>query len=296
MEDEMRFEFDELELREEQTPVQVGSRPTAGRKPWRCGLHTWTCGPAAAATAVQRRRAATPCAAPSQAAGCSPSSEGSKAHLGAVASPSVLRAASPACAAPRLLTQDKGKRPVVDDDQGYSSSDEEEDGGPYASDGAPGSAAGGAEGAAEAAADGAGGQPGLAAEDSEPGDLTCAICLNNIPLENLALIKVRRTAGWLTWLCLCVEALLQPGAAVLHGLLQRGGSRPVAAARPSKLFLFPLALHLPAQGCDHMYCATCILHWALHKPEPWCPQCKQPFDMLLTYRTLDGELQVGLPG
>lgn len=54
--------------------------------------------------------------------------------------------------------------------------------------------------------------------------------------------------------------------------------------------------HLPTctlQGCDHMYCATCILHWALHKPEPWCPQCKQPFDVLLTYRTLDGELQVG---
>ena len=41
-----------------------------------------------------------------------------------------------------------------------------------------------------------------------------------------------------------------------------------------------------------MYCATCILHWALHKEEPWCPQCKQPFDTLLTYRTLDGELQV----
>ena len=32
---------------------------------------------------------------------------------------------------------------------------------------------------------------GLAAEDSEPGDLTCAICLNSIPLENLALVKVR---------------------------------------------------------------------------------------------------------
>lgn len=40
-----------------------------------------------------------------------------------------------------------------------------------------------------------------------------------------------------------------------------------------------------------MYCATCILHWALHKEEPWCPQCKQPFAFLLTYRTLDGELQ-----
>lgn len=41
-----------------------------------------------------------------------------------------------------------------------------------------------------------------------------------------------------------------------------------------------------------MYCATCILHWALHREEPWCPQCKQPFDTLLTYRTLDGQLQV----
>lgn len=44
-----------------------------------------------------------------------------------------------------------------------------------------------------------------------------------------------------------------------------------------------------------MYCATCILHWALHREEPWCPQCKQPFDTLLTYRTLDGQLQVRAP-
>ena len=44
------------------------------------------------------------------------------------------------------------------------------------------------------------------------------------------------------------------------------------------------------KGCDHMYCAHCILHWALHKEHPWCPQCKQPFSYLLTYRTLDGEL------
>lgn len=67
---------------------------------------------------------------------------------------------------------------------------------------------------------------------SEAGDLTCAICLGEIQLENLAMVK----------------------------------------------------------GCDHMYCAHCILHWALHKEEPWCPQCKQPFTYLLTYRTLDGEL------
>jgi len=73
----------------------------------------------------------------------------------------------------------------------------------------------------------------LLEEDSEPDDLTCAICLNSIQLENLALIK----------------------------------------------------------GCDHMYCANCILHWAVHKESPWCPQCKQPFNYLLTYRALDGTLQ-----
>jgi hypothetical protein len=45
-----------------------------------------------------------------------------------------------------------------------------------------------------------------------------------------------------------------------------------------------------------MYCATCILHWALHKEEPWCPQCKQPFNFLLTYRSIDGELHVSCGG
>lgn len=45
------------------------------------------------------------------------------------------------------------------------------------------------------------------------------------------------------------------------------------------------------KGCDHMYCVTCILRWTLHREEPCCPQCKQPFSYLLTYRTLDGELQ-----
>lgn len=44
------------------------------------------------------------------------------------------------------------------------------------------------------------------------------------------------------------------------------------------------------KGCDHIYCAHCILHWALHKEHPWCPQCKQPFTYLFTYRTLDGNL------
>lgn len=39
-----------------------------------------------------------------------------------------------------------------------------------------------------------------------------------------------------------------------------------------------------------MTAGACILHWALHKEHPWCPQCKQPFTYLLTYRGLDGEL------
>ena len=74
--------------------------------------------------------------------------------------------------------------------------------------------------------------PGSPSKASEAGELTCAICLGDIQLENMAMVK----------------------------------------------------------GCDHIYCAHCILHWALHKEHPWCPQCKQPFSYLFTYRTLDGEL------
>lgn len=87
--------------------------------------------------------------------------------------------------------------------------------------------------AGPSAADGDAGQQG-GDSGSDAGDLTCAICLGGIPLENLALVK----------------------------------------------------------GCEHMYCATCILHWALHKEsEVACPQCKAPFTHLITYRALDGTLQ-----
>lgn len=64
------------------------------------------------------------------------------------------------------------------------------------------------------------------------GDMTCAICLCDIALENMAMVK----------------------------------------------------------GCDHLYCAFCILQWTLHKETPVCPTCKQPFSYLLTYRALDGSL------
>eukprot|EP00271_Cylindrocystis_brebissonii_P015788 TRINITY_DN38801_c0_g1_i1.p1 TRINITY_DN38801_c0_g1~~TRINITY_DN38801_c0_g1_i1.p1 ORF type:complete len:294 (+),score=38.82 TRINITY_DN38801_c0_g1_i1:352-1233(+) len=43
------------------------------------------------------------------------------------------------------------------------------------------------------------------------------------------------------------------------------------------------------KGCDHTYCATCILRWAgTFKKDPWCPQCRVPFSMLYLYRKLDG--------
>lgn len=45
------------------------------------------------------------------------------------------------------------------------------------------------------------------------------------------------------------------------------------------------------KGCEHVYCATCILAWAAFKqPVPLCPQCKLPFDYLFTYVSLDGEV------
>lgn len=45
------------------------------------------------------------------------------------------------------------------------------------------------------------------------------------------------------------------------------------------------------KGCEHTYCATCILTWtAFKQPAPWCPQCKGPVNYLSTFRSLDGEL------
>jgi hypothetical protein len=42
------------------------------------------------------------------------------------------------------------------------------------------------------------------------------------------------------------------------------------------------------KGCEHSYCIACILQWAIHKSQPWCPQCRLPFTSLYVYRALDG--------
>lgn len=86
------------------------------------------------------------------------------------------------------VQQDKGKRPVHE--HGADSEEEEEQlhgggsGGPRGSGGGEGSS-----GAGECASDAAGDLP-QSPRHSEPGDMTCAICLGSIPLENLALVKV----------------------------------------------------------------------------------------------------------
>ncbi|KAG0558292.1 hypothetical protein KC19_10G016600 [Ceratodon purpureus] len=44
------------------------------------------------------------------------------------------------------------------------------------------------------------------------------------------------------------------------------------------------------KGCEHSYCITCILRWALYQKNTWCPQCRLPFTELYLYRSLDGRL------
>ena len=42
--------------------------------------------------------------------------------------------------------------------------------------------------------------------------------------------------------------------------------------------------------CAPARAVNCILRWAAHREHPTCPQCKQPFEHLFTYRRLDGGL------
>ena len=87
-------------------------------------------------------------------------------------------------------------------------------------------------------------RPASAAPSSEggdPGDLTCAICLDSIPLEDLATVP----------------------------------------------------------GCEHAYCAACIVGWAVASSPAGasgaevsgqCPQCKRGYASVATHRRLDGSL------
>ena len=102
--------------------------------------------------------------------------------------------------------------------------------------------------------------------------------------------------GWLPWWELGWAALggNQPCSAGCPSPPPQPGQASADAPRQPRR---PVHAHLtppPAAAAAACPAAKCILHWALHKEEPWCPQCKRPFTHLLTYRTLDGTLQVRL--
>ncbi|CAN1170444.1 hypothetical protein LINPERHAP2_LOCUS29003 [Linum perenne] len=44
------------------------------------------------------------------------------------------------------------------------------------------------------------------------------------------------------------------------------------------------------KGCEHAYCVTCILRWAMYSKNQNCPQCKHPFESLHVHRSLDGSI------
>lgn len=54
--------------------------------------------------------------------------------------------------------------------------------------------------------------------------------------------------------------------------------------------VIPLEDTAQLRGCEHAYCVNCILQWASYADAPWCPQCRTPFSVLYTYRTLEGGL------
>ena len=43
--------------------------------------------------------------------------------------------------------------------------------------------------------------------------------------------------------------------------------------------------------CNHLFCASCILNWVAFKEnKAVCPTCRRPFEILCTYRSLDGTI------
>lgn len=180
MDDDLRFDFDDLEL---QVRPAVSQPPPAFAR--RRSVETPASGPPRDTPrvwqqahggrlrgAAQPLQSTTPRPPPADAASCPP---------------------------PSPSLQDKGKRPAYYADSSEDEGEyEEEELFEEEEEQAAGAAvvtptAGAAAGEAEAAT-----PAGLAAEDSEPGELTCAICLCNIPLENLAMVKVgvcREAAG-----------------------------------------------------------------------------------------------------
>ena len=136
--------------------------------------------------------------------------------------------------------------------------------------------------------------------------MTCAICLEQIQLENTAYVVGCEHAYCgdcslllvLFFLCqACSEGLqehLKSCGAAVH-------STPVFELSDACWFLTLLktsSMHV-ADFCSSALAdflnasklaAKCILQWAELRDSCSCPQCKKPFSRLLTYRTLDGTM------
>ncbi|KAL3141721.1 hypothetical protein ABBQ32_004404 [Trebouxia sp. C0010 RCD-2024] len=99
---------------------------------------------------------------------------------------------------------------------------------------------------------------------------------------------------------LLTEPVLGAVAGKKAGAVQQGDSPPSLEAEVSygaddmtcAICLEQIQLENTAyvKGCEHAYCAKCILQWAELREDCSCPQCKKPFSRLLTYRTLDGTM------
>ena len=91
-----------------------------------------------------------------------------------------------------LSLQDKGKQPLHDEDSEDEDEEEQEVGEQQEQGGCEAGAADGTGSGADGSPAGGAALPNSPRGSDEPGDMTCAICLGGIPLENLALVKVGR--------------------------------------------------------------------------------------------------------
>ena len=118
-----------------------------------------------------------------------------------------------------------------------------------------------------------------AADDSgsaSADEMTCSICLQHTELEEIASISPgcghsycgEQHSDLSAYLRIDPSLITVSHNALHRSVCQRGRSAP--------------------RLCS---CAVkCILRWAAHRERSTCPQCKAPFDYLLTYYRLDGSL------
>jgi hypothetical protein len=103
--------------------------------------------------------------------------------------------------------------------------------------------------------------------------MTCAICLERTPLVEIALVKGCEHQY-------CGEHRATARLGTKHMPVQQ------APRSPAPCCISPPD-HSAGAAAVLVPCAVnCILQWSLCKE--WCPQCKHPFDYLLTHKQLDG--------